>query len=139
MYHVLLPVGGEESRVDRAATALLAMPGTDELAVTVLTVFEEFTAFDDGSGTISSEELYDPDDLPEPVERVRDRLVEGGLDVSVRSEHGDPAGRILEVVDEADVDQVVMAGRKRTPVGKVLFGSVTQAVILGTDVPVTVV
>jgi nucleotide-binding universal stress UspA family protein len=33
---------------------------------------------------------------------------------------------------------ICVAGRKRTPTGKVLFGSVTQAVILDTERPVLV-
>nr|WP_276414161.1 universal stress protein [Halomicroarcula sp. XH51] len=34
---------------------------------------------------------------------------------------------------------IVLAGRKRSPAGKALFGSVTQDVILGTDRSVLVV
>jgi nucleotide-binding universal stress UspA family protein len=40
---------------------------------------------------------------------------------------------------EVDADLVVVGARKRTPVGKAVFGSVTQSVVLDSPVPVTVV
>ncbi|WP_436933819.1 universal stress protein [Halovenus marina] len=49
---------------------------------------------------------------------------------------GEPSKRIVEYCSEHDASYVVTAGRKRTPVGKVLFGSVTQSVILNADCPV---
>jgi nucleotide-binding universal stress UspA family protein len=49
---------------------------------------------------------------------------------------GQPSKRLVEYCSEHNSSYVVTAGRKRTPVGKVLFGSVTQSVILNVDCPV---
>ena len=51
---------------------------------------------------------------------------------------GSPSEEILEHAAEYDVDQICVGGRKRSPAGKALFGSVTQDVILGTHKPVLV-
>ena len=139
MYHVLIPVDSEEGSGERSVEALLGMPGVAEVAVTLLHVFEEFEAFDDAGGKLSSEQLYDPSDVPDTVEWARERLEDAGVETEVQIEHGKPPAVIQEVATDLDVDQIVMAGRKRTPVGKVLFGSATQAVILNASVPVTVV
>lgn len=139
MYHVLIPVDSEEGSGEKSVGALLDMPGVDEVSVTLLHVFEEFKAFDDAGGSISSEEFYDPSDVPETVSAARERLGAADVETDVRIEHGKPPAVIQEVAADLDVDHIVMAGRKRTPVGKVLFGSATQAVILNAAVPVTVV
>jgi nucleotide-binding universal stress UspA family protein len=47
-----------------------------------------------------------------------------------------PPETIIETGEELEVDVIVTAGRKRSPAGKALFGSVSQSVILGTDRPV---
>ncbi|SFL44563.1 Nucleotide-binding universal stress protein, UspA family [Halogranum rubrum] len=44
---------------------------------------------------------------------------------------------ILDTADEKGCDHVFIAGRKRSPTGKVLFGDTTQQVILNFDGPVT--
>ena len=49
---------------------------------------------------------------------------------------GEPSERIIEYAKEHDASYVVVSGRKRSPVGKVLFGSVTQAILLNGDRPV---
>jgi nucleotide-binding universal stress UspA family protein len=140
MYRILVPVDSEEGSGERSVDALLAMPGVEEFSVTLLHVFEEFEAFDDGGGgTISSDSFYDPSDVPDTVRAAESKLTEAGVDCEVRMEHGKPGETIIQVVEELDADQVVMSGRKRTPVGKVLFGSVTQAIVLNAGVPVTVV
>lgn len=52
---------------------------------------------------------------------------------------GKPARKILQVADEMDARYVVMGGRKRTPMGKGLFGSTSQAVLLDADRPIVTV
>lgn len=52
---------------------------------------------------------------------------------------GDPASELLRYAREVDARYVVVGGRKRSPVGKAVFGSVTQEVILNTDRPVVTV
>jgi nucleotide-binding universal stress UspA family protein len=137
MYRVLVPVDGDEKRAVAEAQAVAELPGVVEAYL--LNVFEEFQAFDDAVGTIDSGGLYDPNEFPESVETAHERLDERGVDVEVLSAHGDPAEEILRAAQEHAVDAIAMAGRKRTPVGKVIFGSVTQAVILDADCPVIVV
>jgi nucleotide-binding universal stress UspA family protein len=52
---------------------------------------------------------------------------------------GDPEVRILREAEDVDASYIVMGSRKQSPVGKALFGSVAQVVLLNTDRPVVVV
>lgn len=139
MKRVLLAVDSDEERARQAAEGVASMPGApDDLAVTVLNVFEEFTAADE-AGQVRSKDLYDEDDFPDSAVAARDILAAEGIEVELRREHGDPAERILAAAADEDAAVVAMAGRKRSPAGKALFGSVTQSVILDADRPVLVV
>ncbi|WP_224271010.1 universal stress protein [Haloprofundus salinisoli] len=48
------------------------------------------------------------------------------------------AATIVSVADEYDCDHVFIAGKKRSPTGKAVFGDATQGVILNFDGHVTV-
>ena len=52
---------------------------------------------------------------------------------------GDESEEILSYAADHDARYIVMGGRKRSPVGKVMFGSVAQSVLLGSDRPVLLV
>ena len=58
------------------------------------------------------------------------------LDVTTGS---DVAQDVLDRAAEIDVELVVVGARHRTPVGKLIMGSVTQTVLLHTEKPVLVV
>lgn len=73
------------------------------------------------------------------VRRVREYLADADtVEVDLAEASGDPAEKIVARAEDLDARRICVAGRKRTPTGKVLFGSVTQAVVLNTDRPVLV-
>jgi nucleotide-binding universal stress UspA family protein len=136
---VLLPVDADEDRAIAAAEAVTTLPNAAEaVQVTILNVLKEFEVSGD-SGRIRSGDVYDEEDFPASVTKAAEILEAAGISVEKRGKHADPAAAIIEVSEEIGADRIVMAGRKRTPVGKVLFGSVTQSVLLNSDVPVTVI
>ncbi|WP_197075959.1 universal stress protein [Halostagnicola sp. A56] len=49
---------------------------------------------------------------------------------------GDPADEIINYADEQNARYIVVAGRKRSPAGKAIFGSVNQSILLNSDCPV---
>ena len=82
MYHIVIPVDEDESRAAAAArfvTDLSAESGLnvnlDDVSVSIVNVFEEFQAIDEG-GNVSSEDLYEEDKFPDSVLTVRDRLTD---------------------------------------------------------------
>jgi len=138
MYRVLVPVGEDADRALAAAEAVTALPSAAEsVDALVLNVFEEFDVAGE-AGRVRSEDVWDESNYPESVEAVVDALSAAGVSVSTRREHGDVTEEVLAVADEFDADVIVMGGRKRSPTGKVLFGSTTQSVMLSASCPVTV-
>lgn len=125
MYEILVAVDESEERAKLQAEAVADMPGREEIRATL---FHDFT--DNPSGASVTQVAS--------VRRARDRLEAAGVEVTLAESSGDPAETILEEAHERDVDCICVAGRKRTPTGKVLFGSVTQAVVLSADRPVLV-
>jgi len=134
MYRILLPVDTDESRALAQADYVAELPdAADSVEVILLFVFDE-----------------SDDDIPDEykrfntatrigaVRRASERLEEAGVEVHVLDESGDAATRILEEAEERAVDSIVIGGRKRSAVGKAIFGSVTMDVIRGTSLPVTV-
>jgi len=145
MHQIVIPVDEDEMRATNAAEFVIEMLNESKLdvdpaniSVSVINVFKEFNAIDDG-GNVKSKDLYDEDELSEPMVTVRDLLVEADISVNLERRHGDPADEIVEYAASIDADVIVLSGRKRSPVGKAMFGSVTQDVILDSDRPITIV
>ncbi len=75
------------------------------------------------------------------LERVRRDLAERGAVFDVRrvEQGGDPAEALLDVAHEIDASVVVIGLRHRTPVGKLLMGSIAQRILLDARCPVLAV
>ncbi|ELY47456.1 universal stress protein [Natronorubrum sulfidifaciens] len=135
MHRVLVPVDTNEDRAITQARYITSLPDAAEsVEAYLLFIF-----------TDESEDL--PKDFKQfksasrigSVRRAKEHLEDNGVDVTVLEGSGDvEEGDILTRADEYDVDAIVLGGRKRSPVGKAVFGSVTQSVILNTDRPVVV-
>jgi nucleotide-binding universal stress UspA family protein len=74
------------------------------------------------------------------VQQVLDRLEAEGVDAKVRRDVvPDIADAVLAVAGEEDGTLIVVGVRHRTPVGKMLLGSVAQRIILDASCPVLAV
>ena len=124
MYHVLIPIDQNEQRATAQAKAVAGLPAAaTEVQVTLLHIFQ-----DNPSGASVNQ--------VGAVRRAEEVLEEAGVAFSLDEESGSPAEEIVARAEELDVDCICVAGRKRSPTGKALFGSVSQNVILDTKRPV---
>lgn len=82
-----------------------------------------------------------------PMEEIRQKAEER-VDrlVNSESENYEPVGLVGKAADEitkyasnGDTSYLVIGGRKRSPVGKAVFGSTTQTILLNAECPVLVV
>jgi nucleotide-binding universal stress UspA family protein len=124
MYEVLVPIDESMDRVGAQIEALLELEeeGTDIQAYLI-------HVFDENRPGASVQQV-------DSVRHAESTLQEEGIEVTLLEASGDPIKRILDHAQEYDVDVICLGGRKRTPAGKVLFGSVTQSVALESNRPV---
>lgn len=127
MYTVLLPVDADVARARSQAAMVTQLPGTDHVDVVLLHVFDDR----------STAETTLPTQIPAGQAAVK-RLEAAGIQTDLQSGHGDPVQAILQVGNYVGADVIVMGGRKRSPLGSALFGSVSQQVTLEADRPVVV-
>jgi len=128
MYTVLLPVDMAESRATAQVETAIGLPNADEdVEVKLLHVFREADRAEEAS----------PLQL-RAGENAHERLEGADIDVEPVTRYGDPATGILEAADDYDADMILLGGRKRSPLGSVLFGSVSQEVTLDAERPVVV-
>ena len=126
MYHVVIGVDEDEEHARACAQEVVDLPGpSSEKRVTLI------HSFTDNPSGASATQVHS-------VREAGDLLEEEGIEYDVTEASGDPADAIIEAADAADADLIVIGSRKRSPAGKALFGSVTQAVVLNAGRPVMV-
>ncbi|KTG09866.1 universal stress protein UspA [Haloprofundus marisrubri] len=126
MYHVLVGVDDDVERARSCAREVANLPGsTGEMTVTLL------HAFDEDPGDASAADV-------ESVRAAADYFDETDVAYELLESGGDAAQSILDAAERENADLIVVAGRKRSPAGKAIFGSVSQSVILSSQRPVLV-
>ncbi len=119
-----MAIDTDEDRARTQARTVAELPGApDDIHATL---FHDFTSNPEG-GSVNQVAA---------VRRAREILEDAGIGVTLEESSGDPGRAIVELADDRDADLICLAGRKRSPAGKALFGSVVQDVFLGTDRPV---
>ncbi|RRJ31032.1 universal stress protein [Halocatena pleomorpha] len=125
MYEYLLTIDGNESRARTQAETVVNHPtNATDIHATLLHVTTE----------------SDPTPIEEmpAITIAQDILADAGIGTDLMRIDGDPTTVILETAEEIDAERICIAGRKRSPTGKAVFGSVTQGIILSTTRPVLV-
>ena len=134
--HVLVPVEGSSQSTDAVAFAASEWPDARLTLLHVIDPVEGGYSLDtvrDGAEEWHRERKLAAKDLFA-------ELSEGvGNEVSTRIETGRPARTILNVLEEGEFDHVAMGSHGRSGVSRVLLGSVAEAVVRESPVPVTIV
>lgn len=142
---ILLAVGaGDTDRLDRLAEETIDVAGPTGATVVIGHVFtknEYNDALDNLDFDVTAEEVSG-DDVARRHATVRDivrKLEEADVDYIVRGAVGDYADELVDLAKDIDADRLLVGGRKRSPAGKAVFGSLAQEVMLESPCPVTFV
>ena len=141
----MLAVGTEsEDRAERLVAEAIAVaePAGAEVVLTHVFTDEEFSDVRSRLGVDEASEGSTPDAVAERHTTTRalsKALTEAGVSHTVRGAVGDHADEVVEAASEIGADRVVVGGRRRSPTGKAVFGSVAQEVLLSSPCPVTFV
>lgn len=93
-----------------------------------------------GGGGGAEYSIEDGEARAEAVARaVIDETLDDDEGVAPFGRVGEVASEIIAEADRRDASYLVIGGRKRSPIGKTLFGSTTQSILLGADRPVLTV
>ena len=86
------------------------------------------------------------DDLESRRARAREYLVSMGVELTARGLRvqsqvrvGDPAAEVVAAAHEVDADLIAMTTHGRSGLGRLLFGSVAEAVLRRSEVPVLLI
>ncbi|WP_137285546.1 universal stress protein [Halorussus salinisoli] len=139
---VLLPVKNHARWAKQVAEVVTNVEDEDTEAV-VLHVFDE-DEVESTRANLDTGDTLSVNDLASRktgVHAAVDVLTDGGLDPTPRGVREDDrtADAILDVAESVDADRVYLYGRKRSPAGKAVFGSIVQRIVLNASVPVTIV
>ncbi|QLG60315.1 universal stress protein [Halorarum salinum] len=128
----------DDSKVVSVGHDLATAFGDDLVVIHVMTddTYEDRT---------ESSPNYYRDSAAKDAKSVAQRLISSTLgegtatNITARGRVGSPVEELLAEVNRQDARYLVVGGRKRTPVGKAVFGSNTQSVLLNAEVPVMTV
>ena len=131
---ILVPVDGSPQSAEAIRFVTDELPDAD---VVLLSVIDPVDTGYTGSAFPSGAEEWYERARREAETRLTELAEEVGVDAERVVVAGRPAASIVEVAQ--DVDHVVMGSHGRTGVSRVVLGSVAEAVVRRSPVPVTIV
>ncbi|MFB6123587.1 MAG: universal stress protein [Haloferacaceae archaeon] len=139
---VLVAIGpGDIDRAPRLAAEAKDVAGPSGATVVLAHAFTDKEYHDtlDKLDIQLDREDTTPDDVARhnaTIRDIADDLAGDDIDYEIRGTVGNPGEAIVELAKRTKADQVIVGGRKRSPTGKAVFGSVSQEVMLNAPCPV---
>jgi len=141
---ILLTVGpNDESRLDELGEAVLQLAKPTGATVVITHVFtpNQFHEIADELGVpdLAETEVNEVLERHESVRHFERLFDDHGVGYEVKGVVGDISDGIIDIAEATESDRVVISGRSRSRVGKAVFGSTAQDVLLNSPCPVTFV
>lgn len=138
MPNILLPIDGSVQSQDAVEYAVSQF---DPGEITLLHVIDPIEAGYSATASVPgySEEWYEHQ--TEEAEALFEEVIESldGEEVETEIVVGRPSRTIVEYAEDNDIDHIVMGSHGRSGVTRILLGSVAEAVVRRSPVPVTIV
>lgn len=138
MKEILVPLDGSEKSWNALEFAIDEFPTA---TFHVLHVIDPVEAGYTATATVPgyTEEWYEQarERADELFDDARDRVDDSSIETA--TEVGRPSRVIVEYAEEHGVDQIVMGSHGRSGVTRILLGSVAEAVVRRSPVPVTII
>ena len=136
---VLVPMDGSEQAWAACEFAMAEYP---ECELVLLYVINPAEAGYSAQASIPSfsEEWYEhaQNEAEDLFAEVEDAAADRSVTVSAETVVGKPSRAIVEYAEDHDIDHVVMGSHGRSGMSRILLGSVAEAVVRKSPVPVTV-
>ena len=118
---------------------LLGLGGSDESIRALETTIERVTDVGDDL-LVAVLDKPETDRSPDEMATIaRDRLETSGIDAEIRVLEGDPGSELVDLAEREAVDQLVIGGGTRSPMGKIRLGPLTEFVLLNATMTVKLI
>lgn len=139
MRRLLVAIDGSTPSERALSFAVETFPGDDVILLHVIDPASGVGAGVGGPGATEAWYESAKADGEALLADAAERAAAAGMSVETVVDTGRPAATIVACADERDVDHVVVGSHGRDGVSRLLLGSVAEAVMRGSPVPVTVV
>ncbi|RKD88029.1 universal stress protein [Halopiger aswanensis] len=97
---------------------------------------DEFVSLERTNVSQTGETIPTQDVIQIAEDIAAEAIDEADVDATPVGLMGNPADEIVSYAEDKGARYIVVAGRNRSPVGKALFGSVAQSILLNASIPV---
>ena len=135
---VIVAAVDESERAPKVLEQAIVLAERFDDSVHLVHVMKRSVAVEASSGSISGEDTVSLNELRARAKGVAEELVPEGSDIEIVPVGliGNPADEVIEYATDRDARYIVVSPQRRTQTGKMIFGSVAQAILLNASCPV---